>query len=179
MHFCKFEKSDILKKKLFKKKMTTLIKVSPLKEEFHEPQSNANVTQLENESVPSKIEKIKNLFKNDLRTELFEVISKIFNTPHIGLKFYLFLFIAGSSCLASYMVIETIFAYFEYKVITTSRTIFETPTLFPKITICNTNMFQTAYARALLAKANQKFEPKVTNSNLMKQLNMGRTNNLI
>ena len=146
--------------------MSKLIKniksVSPvLTKEFLEPQNNANDIRLEKESsIQSKTEIIKNLLKNDLRTELFEVYSKIFHTPHLVLKLYLFIFVVGSTCLASYMVIQTILAYFEYNVVTTSRTIFETPTLFPKITFCNTNMFQTEYALKILQDVDKQISAK-------------------
>ena len=47
--------------------------------------------------------------------------------------------------MAAYMVINSIFNYFSYKVITTTRTIFEMPTLFPKVTFCNLNKYTTEY----------------------------------
>ena len=170
--------------------MSKLIKniksVSPvLTKEFLEPKNNANDIRLEKESsIQSKTEIIKNLLKNDLRTELFEVYSKIFHTPHLVLKLYLFIFVAGSTCLASYMVIQTILAYFEYNVITTSRTIFETPTLFPKITFCNTNMFQTEYALKILQDVDKQISAKapfvsVFNKSQMYELDKQTTNELI
>jgi len=47
---------------------------------------------------------------------------------------------------ASYLVIQSILSYFTYDVTTKSRTFYETPTLFPKVSFCNLNMFQTEYA---------------------------------
>ena len=44
------------------------------------------------------------------------------------------------------MVIHSLIVYFNYDVSTTSRTIFETPTLFPKVTFCNINWITTKYA---------------------------------
>jgi len=42
--------------------------------------------------------------------------------------------------------------YFTYGVTSTSRTIYETPTLFPKVTFCNVNPFTTQYAYNLTRK---------------------------
>ena len=84
--------------------------------------------------------------QENMRTELFEIVFKIINTPHLLLKAYLFIFVAATSSLASYTVAQTFIEYFAYDVITISRTIFETPTLFPQVTVCNINPYTTQYA---------------------------------
>ena len=89
-----------------------------------------------------------------IRNETVDVLLKIFHTPHFTLKLYLFLFVVTSSSLAAYMVIETILNYLAYEVSTTSRTVFETPTLFPRVTICNANMFTSEASLQLLKMAN-------------------------
>ena len=89
---------------------------------------------------------LKTYLKENIRNEFLEVILKIFHTPHLFLKTYLFFFVAISSGLAAYMVIQSFISYFAYEVITTSRTVFETPTMFPKVTVCNINPFTTEYA---------------------------------
>ena len=84
--------------------------------------------------------------KANTRTELFEILLKIFHSPHIHIQAYLLLFVLVTSALASFTVVQSCVSYFSYQVTTNARTIYETPTLFPKITICNLNMFTTQYA---------------------------------
>ena len=84
--------------------------------------------------------------EENVRTELYEIIFKIIRTPHFIIKAYLFICVLVASGLASYTVIESFIDYFSYGVVTTSRTMFEIPTLFPKVTICNVNPFTTEYA---------------------------------
>ena len=91
-----------------------------------------------NEKITRR-EEIKSLLKEVLYNSLAQAIIKIFLTPFIIIKCILFLFVFGSIGLTSYLVIESIMTYFTYGVSTTSRTIYETPTLFPKVTFCNAN----------------------------------------
>ena len=92
-----------------------------------------------------KAKYIETMMKEVLYNSLAQACIKIYQTKHFKLKVFLFISITVLNCLASYMVIQSIRSYFDYEVITTSRTIYETPTLFPKITICNQNMLQTEY----------------------------------
>jgi hypothetical protein len=71
---------------------------------------------------------------------------KIYKTEYFTLKIFLFVSIIVCNFLTYYMVIESFRSYFDYEVTTTSRTIYETPTQFPKVTLCNQNMFQTEHA---------------------------------
>ena len=91
---------------------------------------------------------------NDLQNEVVITCIKIYKAPYLFLKIFLFFFVLISSCLASFMVIQSIVNYFEYPVITTSRSIFETPTVYPKISICNLNIFTTKYGYEFLARIN-------------------------
>jgi hypothetical protein len=50
------------------------------------------------------------------------------------------------SGISAYLVIESIIDYFAYGVTTTSRSIQENPTIFPKVTFCNLKLFSTKYA---------------------------------
>ena len=74
-----------------------------------------------------------------LDTPSTKALVKIILTPHFFLKLILFLFLIGTSGYSSYLVVQSIVNYFNYGVTTTSRTIFEMPTLFPKVTLCNIN----------------------------------------
>ncbi len=99
-----------------------------------------------------KNEFIINLCKEVLYNSLAQSIIKIVFTPHKILKVFLSIFALLSSCLAAYLVLQSIMTYFTYGVTSTSRTIYETPTLFPKVTFCNVNPFTTQYAYNLTRK---------------------------
>jgi hypothetical protein len=86
------------------------------------------------------------LMKDILYNSFCQAIIKLTDKSHISLKIILFFFIFVSTSLASYMVIEAILYYFDYDVTTTSRVIYERPSYFPKVTLCNQNMFTTEYA---------------------------------
>lgn len=73
-------------------------------------------------------------------------IIRIFQASHIPIKVFLSVFVLGTTSFASLVLIQSINAYFSYQVITTSRTIYETPTLFPKVTFCNVNPLLTRFA---------------------------------
>ena len=106
---------------------------------------------LANENKNEKTRKtMEHLLKDILFTSLSHSILKLFLTRHLILKIFLFIFILVTSGLASYLVIQSVMTYFTYEVSTKSRTIFETPTLFPKVTFCNVNRFTTQYAFQLL-----------------------------
>ena len=89
---------------------------------------------------------IKFLLKESLTNFLSHAIIKTLQTPHLILKLILSTFVLVSTGFASYLVIQSIMEHLSFKVSTSSRTIYETPTHFPKITICNVNMLQTLYA---------------------------------
>jgi len=91
-------------------------------------------------------EGMKHFLKEILYTSLSQAIIKIFLTPHLILKVFLTTFVLVSSVLAAYLVIQSIVVYFTYDVTTKSRIVYETPTLFPKVTFCNLNEFSTEYA---------------------------------
>jgi hypothetical protein len=86
------------------------------------------------------------LTKEILYNSLAQAVIAIILTPHFLIKLLLTVCVLSSTSLASYLVIQSIMEYFTYGVTTTSRTIFETPTLFPKVTFCNVNKYTTQYA---------------------------------
>jgi len=86
------------------------------------------------------------LIKEVLYNSLAQAVIKIILTPHLLIKAVLTVCVLCSTGLASYLVIQSIIEYFTYGVTTASRTIFETPTLFPKVTFCNVNKYTTEFA---------------------------------
>ena len=93
-----------------------------------------------------RLDEIKAILKEVLYNSFSQAILKIILTPHILLKIFLLVFVLASTSLASILVIGSFMEYFAYKVSTTSRIIYENPTLFPKVTFCNVNWFTTEYA---------------------------------
>lgn len=102
---------------------------------------------IDDQDGKAKAEHIKTLIKEVLCNSLAQASIRM-NQKGRGQmrKFILFISIVILNCLASYMLVQSIRNYFDYEVITTSRTIYETPTLFPKVTICNQNMLETEFA---------------------------------
>ena len=72
------------------------------------------------------------VLENTLSGEIYHTILTLFITPHFSLKLFLLLFLVVSLGLASYTTITLVLSYFDYGVTTSVRTIYETPTVFPK-----------------------------------------------
>jgi hypothetical protein len=97
-------------------------------------------------SNQNRREQIKALVKDVLYNSFAQSLIKIAITPILTLKVFLSIFVLVSSGIASFLVIGSIVSYLSYEVSTTSRTIYENPTLFPKVTFCNVNWFNTEFA---------------------------------
>ena len=112
--------------------------------------SDSSHDQNETKENLNKREQIISLLKEVLYNSLAQAIIKIFLSPFIIIKVILFMFVLTSTGLASFLVISSVMTYFTYGVSTTSRTIYETPTLFPKVTFCNFNRITTEYGFKLI-----------------------------
>ena len=97
-------------------------------------------------------EKIKHLLKDVLYNSLSQAILKIVLTPHFILKIFLVICVLVSTGLASYLIIQSLMTYLKYGVVSSTRMVYETPTLFPKVTFCNLNPFTTEYAYNFMQK---------------------------
>ena len=100
---------------------------------------------------------IENLTKDVLYNSLAQAIIRLIKTPYLTLRLILSLFILSTTCLASYMVFNSMASYLSFEVVTTVRTLHETSSLFPKITICNINPFTTEYALNYLQGINSSW----------------------
>ncbi len=94
------------------------------------------------------------MLKENLSCEMFHFILNIYYSSHLLLKIIFTFFTILGFGLASYMTINLILNYMEYNVITTIRAINESPSIFPKVTICNRNPFTTKYAYEFLSESN-------------------------
>ena len=72
----------------------------------------------------------------------------------------------NSSALASYLVINVFINYFNYGVVTTTRTLNEIPSKFPQITICNYNMFTTEYSLEFLRNMSESMKKSKNDVNI-------------
>ena len=104
--------------------------------------------------IHTKVSKNQNnlfkLLRETLDNSVAHAIIKLIETPILSLKAFLFVCVILSSGLCSYLIIELIMSFLSFGVSTTYRTLYETPTLFPKITFCNLNPFTTKYAMEFL-----------------------------
>ena len=92
------------------------------------------------------------MLKDNLSCEMFHFVLNVFYSPHPVIKCFLAFFILVACGLASYTTITLVLTYMEYNVVTTMRTINETPVVFPKVTICNKNPFTSRYAYEFLSE---------------------------
>jgi hypothetical protein len=113
------------------------------------------------------------LIKETLYNSAAQAIVKIYESPFFTIKIFLLASVLVSSSLCSYLILELIVSYLSYSVVTVSRTLYETPALFPKVTICNVNPFTTQYAVEFIRKINKDLNPNISifNEEVMSRLN--------
>jgi hypothetical protein len=102
---------------------------------------------------------ITEILTRNLNNELAQAIVRLFKTKFKSIKCVLVLFLVVCICLSAYLTIQTCISYFSYEVITTSRTVFEFPMTFPKVTLCNLNPFTSEYSVEFLRKINKNLMP--------------------
>jgi hypothetical protein len=119
---------------------------------------NSNGIELLKQELKPKIPtefKYKSLIKETLYNSTAQALIKILETPYYTLKAFLLMCVILSSGLCAYLILELILSYFSYGVSTSSRTLYETPSIFPKITICSLNPFTSKYAMDFIRKINK------------------------
>jgi len=128
-----------------------ILEVKPI-EHNQDSESNPLPSQVifgnENKSK-SHNDEIKDMFKH-LRNESIKIVLKSLQIKHGWLKFYLILILILLLGITSYMLVYLFLGYFAFEVNTKTTTYTEAESVFPKITLCNNNMFQTEYALNLL-----------------------------
>jgi hypothetical protein len=105
--------------------------------------SSQNSNKINTEKKSKNDESLMHLLKEHLTNEMNSAIFISIETPHLILKSFLIIFIIVAYGLAAYTTIELILTYLQYDVTTSSRTIYETPSTFPKVTFCNLSPFTT------------------------------------
>ena len=117
-------------------------------------------------------ELIHKLCKDVLYNSVGQAVITIIDTPHVSIRAFLFVSVIVSSCLCSYLVIQSLLAYFNYEVITMSRLFFETPTLFPRIKICNGSPFTTEFAFEFVKNVSRVASPDLDMFDMTKVANL-------
>jgi len=100
--------------------------------------------------------------KEILYNSLAQALIRLAKATNFPLKLFLFIFIISTNSLAAYFTIVQILSYFNYEVTTTTRTIHEKSSPFPKVTICNRNRFQTQFAFDFLHDLNKEINSNVS-----------------
>jgi len=105
---------------------------------------------------------VRSLIKETLYNSAAQAIVKIYESPFFTVKTFLLASVLVSSGLCSFLILELIVSYLSYGVVTVSRTLYETPALLPKVTICNVNPFTTQYALEFIRKINKELSPNIS-----------------
>ena len=117
----------------------------------------------ENAALEEKLLKkrtfLKKSTKETLGNETAQVVIRIFETKYFGLKLF---WLLGCSGLCFYLVAQTLMIYLGYPVYTTTTIVNEMPTVFPKITICNSVFATTEYAYQLIKQINDVYYPNIS-----------------
>ena len=121
---------------------------------------------------------LKGILNNSLAQALIRLVAP--QESILTIRIILFLSLIISNGLAFYYIASSVLSFLDYEVTTTSRTIYEMPTQFPKITICNRNRFQTKYSLDFLQKINMNLNSNVNifNGNGMKDVEYKVANEL-
>ena len=109
------------------------------------------------EKSPKNPTNINTLVKEVLYNSLAQIALKAYHTPHHFLRLFLLACVVISVGFAGYMVVKSLMLYMSYDIITTTRFIFETSPLFPKVTICNKCPFTTKFAFEFLKEVNSSY----------------------
>ena len=120
----------------------------------HTPNYDTAIVPSKTPPTTNQLEKnhsLMSVLKDNLTCEMYHALLDVFDSRHYIIKAHLSLFLLISYGLAAYMTTTLIINYFNYGVITSIRTINETPSPFPKVTICNLNQFTTRFAYDFLS----------------------------
>ena len=71
--------------------------------------------------------------KTNIRSEMVQACLNVYRAKHKRLKLFSLTFVLITNSIAAYMIVGTILEYLKYEVSTNTRTIFQTPAPFPKV----------------------------------------------
>jgi hypothetical protein len=132
-------------------------------------------------SIPNKVKQeqvlprnatrkpIKTLIRETIGNESAQAFVRVFDSKFFGLKVFWFLGLFACSSFCFYLVARTLLTYLSYPVYTTTTIVHEMPTLFPKVTICNSAFAVTEFAYEMIKQINEEVYPSI---NLFNQTQM-------
>ena len=122
---------------------------------------------------------VKDMLKH-LRNETIKIFIKIFQVKNKWLKLYLIVLMTFLTGLNGYMVANLITSYVSFEVLTKTRLITEASSIFPKVTICNNQIFQTEFALEFLQQINMEIDSKanIFQKNLKENLSFSQISQL-
>ena len=97
----------------------------------------------------SKHKQIEHIIRENIKNEFGIGINKILFNSHIVIKVFWIFLLAASFAMSVYLTLKLFQDFFSYNVRTNRRVMFETPTLFPQINVCNQNPITTKYGYSL------------------------------
>ena len=104
----------------------------------------------------NEFDKKKSNFKKSLEelilSSSFHGFVKIVKTKHIILKIIWVFFVLVSLLSCSYLIIKNILYYLDYNVVTNINVIYEIPTTFPTVSLCQQNIDYSSNASYLSSK---------------------------
>ena len=114
---------------------------------------NADESEVSNEkkSQTKKLNTL-DLIKENIGNEASQAFVKIFRSSSCIFKMFWFTCLMAACSLSAFFMIQSLITFVTYEVSTNTRTIFETASLFPRITYCNKNPFNTKYSFESLEK---------------------------
>ena len=98
-----------------------------------------------NNSCSKSFTLLKEITNDVFSTSTMHGLSRIIKTKNWIIKIIWLIFLLTSIGAFINYSIESLYDFLDYKVTTEIRTIYETPTIFPTVTICNKNMFTTDF----------------------------------
>ena len=109
---------------------------------------------------PTRLEIIKNKTIDLAKNSSINGLPNMVRSERLSLKIMWLIVLIGSSSACIYFVISCLNGYFEYEYITSIKTIPETPSAFPAISICSYNNPKFEFTILLLKMNTRKIITK-------------------
>jgi hypothetical protein len=140
-------------------------KESTLKKMDKEEKNDATLTQSDSKEekmikieFKKKISKIKNLILQWSQSVTYHCFPKIFKEKtRFCMRFIWALIFLIFSSFTCYILVNNIISYYKYSVVSTIQIVNEQKSVFPLVTICNSNPFVTKYAENLTRNLAKEF----------------------
>jgi hypothetical protein len=123
---------------------------------------------------PRRKELILKILRENLYNSTGQILLKVYESPIIIVKLFWLICIIIFTAICSYQVVMSIAGYLNFDVTTIRRRVVDLPELFPKITLCNKNIFTTDFSFQFLKQVindHNDFLDDIFNETLMNSKN--------